>query len=68
VHSGGGRELYDVAHDPEELQNLYPGGNQSAAPMEAAFRVWTERMPGMRTYKPTDLRELRRLKSLGYLQ
>jgi arylsulfatase A-like enzyme len=68
VHAGGQRELYDLAHDPEELQNLYPGGDQKAAPMEAAFRIWTQKIPGVRAQSPMDLRELRRLKSLGYLQ
>jgi arylsulfatase A-like enzyme len=68
VHSDGGRELYDVAHDRGEGQDLYAAGNGRAVPMEAAFRQWAERMPGVRAPAPTDLKELRRLKSLGYLQ
>jgi arylsulfatase A-like enzyme len=68
VRADGGRELYDVAHDRGEGQDLYAPGNQRSVPMEAAFRQWTQRMPGARAAAPTDLKELRRLKSLGYLQ
>jgi arylsulfatase A-like enzyme len=68
VHANGDRELYDVVRDRDEGRDLYAPGFDRAQLLEAAFREWVRRMPAARASSAIDLRELRRLKSLGYLQ
>jgi arylsulfatase A-like enzyme len=68
VHADGKRELYDVVHDPAESRDLYAAGSKRVTPLEAAFKQWAQRIPNHRISGTPDAEEIRRLKSLGYLQ
>jgi arylsulfatase A-like enzyme len=67
VSSTGRRELYDLSCDPEENRDLYASRPPQAQPLEAALNRWVQRLPRPRT-AATDPGELRRLKTLGYVQ
>jgi len=68
VNANGKRELYDVSRDPTELHDLYAGGAAQLQPLEAAYQHWMQSMPKRRPSRTVDAEELRRLKSLGYVQ
>jgi len=67
--SNGHRELFDLSGDPTESRNLYIRQPERAAQLADLLSVWMKSMPQQsretHTLSPEDLR---RLKSLGYVQ
>jgi arylsulfatase A-like enzyme len=67
--SNGRRELFDLGTDPAETRNLYIREGEIAAQLGDRLSVWMRSMPPQsretQTLAPEDLR---RLKSLGYVQ
>ena len=67
--SNGHRELFDLSGDPAESRNLYIRQPERAAQLADRLSVWMKSMPQQsretHTLSPEDLR---RLKSLGYVQ
>jgi arylsulfatase A-like enzyme len=67
--SNGRRELFDLGGDPTENRNLYIQQPERAAQLSDRLAQWTKSMPKQlretHTLSPEDLR---RLKSLGYVQ
>lgn len=65
----GTRELYDLARDPEEQHNLYNASDPFSREMRAHLAEWLK-IPAFRAPQGTKIDEenLRRLKSLGYVQ
>ena len=67
--SNGRRELFDLGSDPAEHRNLYIERPERAAQLSDRLALWTKSMPTQsretHTLAPEDLR---RLKSLGYVQ
>ena len=65
----GGRELYDLSHDPEEISNQYRPDSGVAAALGAYLEDWLKRRPsGSNDNEKLDEETLRRLRSLGYVQ
>jgi len=63
----GVRELYDLANDPDEKTDLY----QTAPPLalESALRDWIRVTPRLSAaQQPVNLEQMKRLRSLGYVQ
>jgi len=67
--SNGHRELFDLSGDPTESRNLYIRQPERAAQLADRLSMWMKSMPQQtretHTLSPEDLR---RLKSLGYVQ
>jgi arylsulfatase A-like enzyme len=67
--SNGHRELFDLGRDPTESRNLYILQPERAAQLSGRLGLWMKSMPQQsretHTLSPEDLR---RLKSLGYVQ
>ena len=67
--SNGHRELFDLSGDPTESRNLYVQQPERAAQLAGRLSLWMKSMPQQsretHTLSPEDLR---RLKSLGYVQ
>jgi arylsulfatase A-like enzyme len=67
--SNGHRELFDLSGDPTESRNLYIRQPERAAQLADRLSMWVKSMPQQsretHTLSPEDLR---RLKSLGYVQ
>jgi arylsulfatase A-like enzyme len=67
--SNGHRELFDLSGDPTERRNLYIRQPERAAQLAERLSLWMKSMPqqsfSTHTLSPEDLR---RLKSLGYVQ
>jgi arylsulfatase A-like enzyme len=67
--SNGHRELFDLSGDPTERRNLYVQQPERAALLAGRLSQWMQSMPQQsretHTLSPEDLR---RLKSLGYVQ
>jgi arylsulfatase A-like enzyme len=67
--SNGHRELFDLSGDPTESRNLYIRQAERAAQLNDRLSAWMKSMPQQsretHTLSPEDLR---RLKSLGYVQ
>jgi arylsulfatase A-like enzyme len=67
--SNGHRELFELSGDPAESRNLYIQQPERAAQLADRLSVWMKSMPQQsqetHTLSPEDLR---RLKSLGYVQ
>ncbi|MEO8597382.1 MAG: sulfatase [Candidatus Solibacter sp.] len=67
--SNGRRELFDLGNDPAETRNLYIREAERAAQLGDRLSLWMRSMPPQsrqtQTLAPEDLR---RLKSLGYVQ
>jgi arylsulfatase A-like enzyme len=67
--SNGRRELFDLGGDPAEHRNLYIQQPERAAQLSDRLALWMKNMPKQshetHTLSPEDLR---RLKSLGYVQ
>jgi hypothetical protein len=67
--SNGRRELFDLGHDPMEGRNLYTQEPGRATQLDDRMQAWMKSMPlqshEAHTLSPEDLR---RLKSLGYVQ
>jgi arylsulfatase A-like enzyme len=67
--SNGRRELFDLGVDPAEHRNLYIQQPERAAQLSDRLALWMKNMPKQsretHTLSPEDLR---RLKSLGYVQ
>jgi arylsulfatase A-like enzyme len=67
--SNGHRELFDLGRDPTESRNLYIQQRELAAQLDGRLLQWMKSMPQQsretHTVSPEDLR---RLKSLGYVQ
>ncbi len=67
--SNGRRELFDLGNDPAEARNLYIRQPERAAQLGDRLSLWMKSMPQQsrqtQTLSPEDLR---RLKSLGYVQ
>jgi arylsulfatase A-like enzyme len=70
LSTSGKRELYDVSSDPNELHNLAPGAYPQAASLESSLRQWIAHVPHPGPELPMlrNAAEIRRLKSLGYVQ
>jgi len=67
VSTGGKHELYVLSTDPAESHGLR--SLENAAGLETSLRQWIGQIPGRGSSKPAyDDAEIRRLKSLGYLQ
>jgi len=65
----GRLELYDLARDPAERNNLYSFDNPHVAVLEPLLRQWIRQIPKAdKKATPADEKELLRLKSLGYTQ
>jgi arylsulfatase A-like enzyme len=68
--SDGRRELYDLAEDPAERNNLYQYGQQPGVELDAQLSRWSRSLNAA-SGKPDgkfDSETLERLKSLGYVQ
>lgn len=67
--SNGRRELFDLDNDPAEARNLYIQQPERATQLSDRLSLWMKSMPQAsretHTLSPEDLR---RLKSLGYVQ
>ena len=67
--SNGKRELFDLSNDPAEVRNLYIRQADRGAELGDRLALWMKSMPQQshetHTLTPEDLR---RLKSLGYVQ
>jgi len=67
--SNGKRELFDLSNDPAEVRNLYIRQTDRGAQLGDRLALWMKSMPQQshetHTLTPEDLR---RLKSLGYVQ
>jgi arylsulfatase A-like enzyme len=67
--SNGHRELFDLSSDPTERRNLYVQKPARAEQLAGRLSAWMKSMPQQsretHTLSPEDLR---RLKSLGYVQ
>jgi hypothetical protein len=71
VNSSGGRELYALDRDRAEAHNIYGSAEAHPELVEAALREWQRRLPKTGSQGAAgvgDPEELRKLKSLGYLQ
>jgi hypothetical protein len=68
VPSTGNREVYDVERDPEERRNLYSIANAGTSGLDSAFDRWQQIIPRKSAAPSGNAQELRRLKSLGYIQ
>jgi hypothetical protein len=67
--SNGRRELYDLAHDPEENRNLVAAEAPAARQLGAELHAWVKTMPlHTNPQANLDVEGIRRLKSLGYVQ
>jgi arylsulfatase A-like enzyme len=71
-HVGGETELYDLAADPEELENLSQTQGELRASMLATIRRWTETsLRGVKRAEPLESRDaqaLERLRGLTYVK
>jgi arylsulfatase A-like enzyme len=66
--TAGKREVYDLAHDPEEKQNLYNPDDAVSHDLQARTDVWIRSMaPYLRLPGTLDKTTLDRLRSLGYV-
>jgi len=65
----GKRELYDLARDPGETQNLFRPGDPVALDLQSKLNTWMSLAPaaGAGAKKP-DPHTIERLRSLGYVQ
>jgi arylsulfatase A-like enzyme len=65
----GKRELYDLASDPDERQNLYHAGEPDSAMFTGALDALLKKVPASQD-RPValDANTVQRLKSLGYVQ
>jgi arylsulfatase A-like enzyme len=68
AHANGRRELYAVDRDRAEARNLYGTGAAGSDVLEAALRQFEQRLPKAAAQDMADPAEVRKLKSLGYLQ
>jgi len=71
IHSSSGRrELYDLARDPRETENLASaGGEGELEGLQKKLEAWAKAAPPRRRRgKRLDRDALERLKSLGYAQ
>jgi arylsulfatase A-like enzyme len=68
----GTRELFDLAKDPDEKNNLYRADDKRGQEMHTELTDWQKRVPAYhpKQQQPTKIDEenLRRLRSLGYVQ
>ena len=66
--TSGSPELYDVASDPAEENNLYQSDNPRAAELAQRLRGWVAAMPPRKAPTKLNPSTLDLLKSLGYVQ
>jgi arylsulfatase A-like enzyme len=68
--SDGRRELYDLAKDPGERNNLYQNGHEPGADLDARLSRWSRSLAAASDKHDGkfDSETLERLKSLGYVQ
>jgi len=73
--SDGRHELYDLAADPSETNNLYPTEPARAEPLQrtldrwlASFPHYDNRKESTEPARPLSPEEIQRLKALGYMQ
>ncbi|MBV9396732.1 MAG: sulfatase [Bryobacterales bacterium] len=65
----GAFELYNLASDPEEKQNLYSPANPEAVELRNKLEAWLAARPrGQAPATKLDPASVERLKSLGYVQ
>ena len=67
----GRRDLYDMASDPEETNNLWNARNDVARELDELMRNWVATRGGqvpLTKSGPSDPEMMQRLKSLGYAQ
>jgi arylsulfatase A-like enzyme len=63
----GVQELYDLANDPSEKTDLYR--TESPQALESTLQDWIRSTPRLRAaQQPVDREQMKRLRSLGYLQ
>jgi arylsulfatase A-like enzyme len=70
ISTAGKRELYNESTDPNELHNMASSGGAPTASLETSLREWIAHVPHPGPPRPIsrDPAEMRRLKSLGYVQ
>jgi len=65
----GKRELYDLAQDPGEAQNVYASAGPSAGTLETSLVKWAEAAAGQaQTVPKLERGTVEKLRSLGYVQ
>lgn len=65
----GQKELYDLNNDPTELYNLSDREQATTEQLSHDFDQWLRRIPAERTSPPAaDAEDIKRLRSLGYVQ
>ena len=63
-----GISLFDLARDPDERQNLYEGGDSSAAPLFELLARFVQAPSPVGEKLAIDAELQEKLRSLGYLQ
>ncbi len=65
----GTRELFDLARDPNEQTNLYRADDPLSLSMRTTLAEWLQKVPAFHpSQNKIDQENVRRLKSLGYVQ
>jgi arylsulfatase A-like enzyme len=67
--TAGRRELYDLAKDPNEDENIYAASGSGSRALETSLEQWTKAaLAKSRPEGPIDPGVIERLRSLGYVQ
>ena len=67
--TAGKRELYNLSEDPHETKNLYDPDSGTVAKLQSGLNEWLKEVnPHAAVTRPLRPENLRRLKSLGYVQ
>jgi arylsulfatase A-like enzyme len=65
----GNHELYDLARDPDEAQDIYASAGSSASRLETSLVKWVEASAGQaQTVPKLERGTVEKLRSLGYVQ
>ena len=68
VSSTGRKELYDLKNDPAESQNVSEKQKDVAERLNHEFDRWAQLIPHKPALPSADKEDIRRLRSLGYVQ
>lgn len=69
--SAGPPEFYDLAKDPGEVSNIYRSDDPRVEELQARLNAWSASIPHRplrRPASPSGQQELKRVKSLGYVE